>query len=278
MPCYQSTSLPSGVTAAGRTSYKTEAECLQACKEGACCEGTTCSIKPQCQCQGAGKTFKGVGTTCEPNPCPCCNQDGTPKVGSDCAWCWCFCGEGKAAYPRFINVSLSGTYRLKRQTGGGSVTKQLSASVTLSRVSDAGRSSCPAWKYGQIPGIDNGVPNNAATGQLLPIGDGAGAVHLYPRVQSTPTLVRFFFELWFEDFADQNADPFARWFFYPCYFDFSPVDPSVGIQDSGVCFAEDLAGATMPLEKPPGVDACSFPVVPGQSNFSGSAVINGAQA
>ena len=54
--------------------YATEAECLQACKEGACCEGTTCSVKPQCQCQGTGKVFRGVGTTCEPNLCnvPCC--------------------------------------------------------------------------------------------------------------------------------------------------------------------------------------------------------------
>jgi len=69
VPCYQSTSLPGGVTTTGRTSYKTEAECNEACKEGACCEGTTCSVKPQCQCQGTGKVFKGVGTTCSPNPC-----------------------------------------------------------------------------------------------------------------------------------------------------------------------------------------------------------------
>jgi hypothetical protein len=69
MPCYQSTNLPSGFTTAGRTGYATEADCLQACKEGACCEGTTCTVKPQCQCQGTGKTFKGVGTTCSPNPC-----------------------------------------------------------------------------------------------------------------------------------------------------------------------------------------------------------------
>lgn len=72
MPCYQSTNLPSGFLTTGRTSYKTEAECNQACKQGACCEGTTCSVKPQCRCQGAGKTFKGVGTTCSPNPCGCC--------------------------------------------------------------------------------------------------------------------------------------------------------------------------------------------------------------
>jgi len=74
MPCYQSTKLPSGVTTTGRTSYKTEAECNQACKEGACCEGTTCTVKPQCQCQGTGKTFKGVGTVCTPNPCLCCTN------------------------------------------------------------------------------------------------------------------------------------------------------------------------------------------------------------
>jgi hypothetical protein len=51
--------------------------------EGACCEGTTCSVKPQCQCQGAGQRFRGVGTTCTPNPClcatgRCCGPDVVP--------------------------------------------------------------------------------------------------------------------------------------------------------------------------------------------------------
>jgi len=72
MPCYQPSTLPGGVTTTGRTSYRTEAECNQACKEGACCEGTSCTVKPQCQCQGAGKVFKGVGTVCSPNPCCSC--------------------------------------------------------------------------------------------------------------------------------------------------------------------------------------------------------------
>ena len=53
-------------------SHATEAECNQACQEGACCEGTTCTVKPQCQCQGTGQSFKGVGTTCAPNPCGRC--------------------------------------------------------------------------------------------------------------------------------------------------------------------------------------------------------------
>ena len=72
MPCYQPSNLPSNFTTTGRQSYKTEAECNQACKEGACCEGTTCTVKPQCQCQGTGKTFQGVGTVCSPNPCCSC--------------------------------------------------------------------------------------------------------------------------------------------------------------------------------------------------------------
>ncbi len=77
MPCYQPSNLPSGFTTTGRPSYKTEAECNQACQEGACCDGTTCTVKPACQCQGTGKAFKGVGTTCEGNPCGCCCVNGS---------------------------------------------------------------------------------------------------------------------------------------------------------------------------------------------------------
>lgn len=75
MSCFQNTSatpVPSG-----SPTYQTESACLEACKEGACCEGTTCTVKPACQCGGTGKTFKGVGTVCSPNPCsPCgCASD-----------------------------------------------------------------------------------------------------------------------------------------------------------------------------------------------------------
>lgn len=73
MPCRQASTY-NGVSGSGQSGgggYATEADCLNACKEGACCDGTTCSVKPQCQCQGTGKTFKGVGTTCAPNPCDC---------------------------------------------------------------------------------------------------------------------------------------------------------------------------------------------------------------
>jgi len=42
-----------GITGSGRTGgggYATEAECNQACREGACCDGANCTVKPQCQC------------------------------------------------------------------------------------------------------------------------------------------------------------------------------------------------------------------------------------
>jgi hypothetical protein len=77
MPCRQVSTF-NGTTGSGQPGgggYATEADCLQACKEGACCEGTTCTVKPQCQCQGTEQVFKGVGTTCTPNPCVPCGVD-----------------------------------------------------------------------------------------------------------------------------------------------------------------------------------------------------------
>jgi hypothetical protein len=126
---------------AGGGGYTTEADCLQACKEGACCEGTTCTVKPQCQCKctsgvccgpdiatidgisgprcreqvtesqcqqlggswicggscmgdktgslarcvtmnSQAPVFKGVGTTCTPNPCGCCGNGEVFGAGS----------------------------------------------------------------------------------------------------------------------------------------------------------------------------------------------------
>lgn len=82
MPCRKAATYNGnpGAGKQGGGGFATEAECLEACKEGACCEGTTCSIKPQCQCQGTGKTFKGIGTTCSPNPCYCA----PPGLGKCC--------------------------------------------------------------------------------------------------------------------------------------------------------------------------------------------------
>lgn len=76
--------------------YATEAECNQACQEGACCEGTTCTVKPQCQCQGAGKTFKGVGTTCAGSPCGCCCISGAVDTTKNEQQCLAAGGTWKA--------------------------------------------------------------------------------------------------------------------------------------------------------------------------------------
>jgi hypothetical protein len=82
MPCYKSNATPNGFSTTGRTSYATEADCNQACKEGACCNGTTCSVKPACQCQGTGQVFKGVGTVCTTNLCGCCGNGETFPTGA----------------------------------------------------------------------------------------------------------------------------------------------------------------------------------------------------
>jgi hypothetical protein len=97
MPCYQPTNFPTGFTTTGRTSYTTEADCLNACREGACCEGTSCSVKPQCQCQGTGKVFKGVGTVCTGNCADCSAPTG----------CFCYCTSGGGTIPEYVNVTIN---------------------------------------------------------------------------------------------------------------------------------------------------------------------------
>lgn len=65
MPCYQQNTLTyAGLNRRTQTGYATEADCLNACKEGVCCIGSECTAKPGCQCTGVGSRFVGVGTTC----------------------------------------------------------------------------------------------------------------------------------------------------------------------------------------------------------------------
>jgi len=132
MPCHQ---VSSGNNALGsRPTYATEAQCLERCKEGACCQTvngvTTCSVKPQCQCQGAGKTFKGVGTTCESTngaccrgnscsvkpQCECQGSGNTFKgVGTTCSPnpCVCYCPDGRTLVPDTLVFTLSGGVGVK---------------------------------------------------------------------------------------------------------------------------------------------------------------------
>jgi len=182
MPCRQ-VSTYGGKSGAG--GYATEAACLEACKEGACCEDTTCSVKPQCQCQGTGKTFKGVGTTCSPTSSQCCTVCLTPAPQSSCPWCTCFCGDGLSAYPRFINITIAGSYNMWGPTVsygfaevwnmfGRVKQKQFSATITLSAVSGITNSShssntdsrCQQWQYGNLASGGLPIGNSGMVGQV----------------------------------------------------------------------------------------------------------------
>jgi hypothetical protein len=330
MPCYQSTNLPSGFPTTGRTSYTTEAECLQACKEGACCEGTSCTVKPACQCQctsgsccgpdtytnvtnetgprcrtesqadcaarggtwrcgvpcrglaydpaagyGLGSNicssldatpsttpvFKGVGAVCATGTCLCCDSNGTPKQGSGCQQCWCFCGEGAAAYPRFINVTLSGTYQMFRpkyiavqngfqENGREYKDKSFSCSVTLSAISTPSRSNCPGWTYG------TGSAN-------LPLGSNGAVGYVlidYPTFPST-TSAHFGVRIVVSDLSEFSV--YQDWRTSGAYILGSQLPiMSSGIQTSGTCFSDIAVSFTA---SPNGVpnDTATFAIANG---------------
>lgn len=50
--------------AASLTRHRTQEDCLNACKEGACCEGGSCTVKPKCRCQCT------AGSCCGPDTAP----------------------------------------------------------------------------------------------------------------------------------------------------------------------------------------------------------------
>lgn len=83
MPCFDENNVPPGYIAKfpdGPT-YEEEADCLDACAEGACCEvDGSCNIKPQCECDTEnGAVFAGVGETCEACVPPCVAALGDPE-------------------------------------------------------------------------------------------------------------------------------------------------------------------------------------------------------
>ena len=97
MPCRQTPSFNGspGAGPPGGGSYASEAECLKACQEGACCEGTTCTVKPACQCQGPGQTFLGVGVGCSGISGACCVTTGSGTICLVAPECECQ-GPGRA--------------------------------------------------------------------------------------------------------------------------------------------------------------------------------------
>lgn len=81
MTCFKVSS-PTPNTSPGATPpgpiYNTEKECLEACKEGACCGGSVsfegrCEIAPKCYCESLGGNFQGIGTTCNEKIGACCD-------------------------------------------------------------------------------------------------------------------------------------------------------------------------------------------------------------
>lgn len=82
MPCKKAQGGGSPFGASGAGPYATEEECLNACKEGACCDISDpqdpfCYIVPQCVCLQDGNTFLGVGTACVDGQCVgACPQTG----------------------------------------------------------------------------------------------------------------------------------------------------------------------------------------------------------
>lgn len=75
--------------------------CTCSCCCGACCNGTSCTLTTADDCVGTGSvSFKGVGTTCSPNPCgpgACCYGNNN-----------CFCIDGTAAYCQSIGGTFKG--------------------------------------------------------------------------------------------------------------------------------------------------------------------------
>lgn len=108
MPCRQTKTYlgQTGSGPPGGGSYATEAECLQACKEGACCTTTngvtTCAVVPECQCQRPNQSFSGVGTSCTTNSGACCQTVGTVTTCAQKSECEC-----KGTGFRFLGVGTS---------------------------------------------------------------------------------------------------------------------------------------------------------------------------
>jgi len=153
MACYQSTNLPSGFVTTGRTSYTTQADCNQACKEGACCEGTACTVKPACQCVSATQKFVGIGTTCASDTCQFCTANGYPKTGSGVSRCYCYCTVNGGTIPQFVNVTVNWSFSSTRTPYGSTTPESVSSctrsgtiTATLTQQNSSPYTGCPWYE------------------------------------------------------------------------------------------------------------------------------------
>ena len=205
MPCIQSATNGGGAPSFAGP-FKTEADCLKTCAEGACCEGDVCTVRRGCECQGAGQVFKGVGTTCTPNPCApgdptatgacCVGTVCSVKTQADCtadggAWkgkdtkcstypctsgcetpgssCECWCTYDGGTVPNYCNVTVSGW--AKRANGPQ---MQFSDSISVPLKSRAG--SCPQWWLNDWMTTDADYAGAATKGLRVSIGGFVGTI------------------------------------------------------------------------------------------------------
>ena len=151
MPCRQASTY-NGKTGSGKTGgggHATEAECNQACQEGACCDGAVCTVKPQCQCQGAGLTFKGVGTTCTSGVCDYCTGSCSPLP----------------THPVYLSMSISNFTGPTPRDFAINTTRQIERKLFF-----AGSETCWAYSYGLLDaghGCPTPFPLQVIDGYLL---------------------------------------------------------------------------------------------------------------
>jgi hypothetical protein len=179
MPCRKT---PPGAIGVGphwaSGAYATEEECNQACKEGACCEGTVCTVKPQCQCQGAGKFFAGVGATCTPDPCLVCGC--VSRTSAPQKLYARFSG-----FSNFVHTSSAFLSNPPRPSGAESaaagwlntIVAEIPATVNLAATSSVdrviyGTAGCPAITQGSVRQPCSGC----APPFYAPINDGSGDI------------------------------------------------------------------------------------------------------
>lgn len=67
---------------------------------GACCNGSTCSIKTESDCRLGGGVYLGNGTTCTPNPCTgCVYCDGLSTMSLNGTITGCTCDGATRTFP-----------------------------------------------------------------------------------------------------------------------------------------------------------------------------------
>lgn len=104
MGCYKAADIPAGFSKAGRpwfsaADYK---RCISYCVEGVCCQGTTCAVKPECQCINEGGVYRGQGTLCSENLCGRCGCGTTGLIN---ATSFTIRGSGAALYQSPTNTA-----------------------------------------------------------------------------------------------------------------------------------------------------------------------------